>query len=108
MTEGKSQELVVHHELEGVTPEMIDWWWDNIDTTERYAMWHPGSHLSFEWEAVEGEGEAWVVGVQWHPEWLIGSSGIMLQLFSAFAEACRSVPSKMHRVGWTANNHDAP
>ena len=56
MAEGKTQELVVHHELEDVTPEMIDWWWDNIDTTERYNLWHPESHHSFEWEATEGEG----------------------------------------------------
>jgi hypothetical protein len=56
MAEGKTKELVVHHELEGVTPEMIDWWWDNIDTTERYGLWHPGSHLSFGWEATEGSG----------------------------------------------------
>ncbi len=56
MAEGETKELVVHHELEGVTPEMIDWWWDNIDTTERYGLWHPGSHRSFEWEATEGSG----------------------------------------------------
>jgi hypothetical protein len=47
-------DLVVHHELRGVTPEMIDWWWDNIDTTERYRMWHPESHLTFEWEGEKG------------------------------------------------------
>ena len=47
-------DLVVHHELRGVTPEMIDWWWDNIDTTERYRMWHPESHLTFVWEEEAG------------------------------------------------------
>ncbi len=47
---GKMIDLVIEHELPGVTPEMIDWWWDNIDTTERYRMWHPASHLRFEWE----------------------------------------------------------
>jgi hypothetical protein len=47
-------DLVVRHELRGVTPEMIDWWWDNIDTTERYRMWHPDSHLTFEWEEEAG------------------------------------------------------
>ena len=55
-SKGKTRDLVVHHELKGVTPEMIDWWWDNIDSTERYNMWHPESHLSFVWEATEGEG----------------------------------------------------
>jgi hypothetical protein len=43
-------ELVVDLELKGVTPEMIDWWWDHIDTTERYKLWHPRDHKSFKWE----------------------------------------------------------
>lgn len=50
--------LVVHHKLKGVTPEMVDWWWDNIDTTDRYRMWHPESHQSFVWEPVEGDEHA--------------------------------------------------
>jgi hypothetical protein len=28
---------------------MIDWWWDHIDSTERYKLWHPTDHVSFEW-----------------------------------------------------------
>jgi len=50
MSKGKTIDLVVNHELPGVTPEMIDWWWDNIDTTERYKLWHPKDHHAFEWE----------------------------------------------------------
>ena len=50
MSKGKTIDLVVDHELPGVTPEMIDWWWDNIDTTERYNLWHPKDHHDFEWE----------------------------------------------------------
>lgn len=53
---GRTLDLVVEHELPGVTPEMIDWWWDHIDDTRRYALWHPGSHISFTWE-VRKEGE---------------------------------------------------
>ena len=49
-SKGKTIDLVVEHELHGVTPEMIDWWWDNINTTERYKLWHPQDHQSFEWE----------------------------------------------------------
>ena len=49
-------DLVVHHELRGITPEMIDWWWDNIDTTERYRTWHPESHPTFDWEGEAGGG----------------------------------------------------
>ncbi|WXG39817.1 MAG: phloretin hydrolase [Candidatus Freyarchaeum deiterrae] len=51
--ESKSEtvDLVVEHKLRGVTPEMIDWWWDHIDNTERYKLWNPEDHVSFRWEA---------------------------------------------------------
>ncbi|MFX1329627.1 MAG: DAPG hydrolase family protein, partial [Promethearchaeota archaeon] len=35
-------------------PEMIDWWWDHIDNSERYRLWHPKDHKSFEWEVSPG------------------------------------------------------
>ncbi|MFX0035460.1 MAG: DAPG hydrolase family protein [Candidatus Hermodarchaeota archaeon] len=47
-------DLIVVHELSGVTPEMIDWWWDHIDNSERYRLWHPKDHKSFEWEVSPG------------------------------------------------------
>lgn len=53
---GETRDLVVYHEIRGVAPEMIDWWWDNIDTTERYRLWHPGAHLEFTWEDRAGGG----------------------------------------------------
>ena len=43
-------------------------------------------------EAVESSGAQWVVGVQWHPEWLVARSEAMLALFRAFREACQSRP----------------
>lgn len=46
----KTIDLIVEHELIGVFPEMIDWWWDHIDNSERYKLWHPKDHKSFEWE----------------------------------------------------------
>jgi DAPG hydrolase PhiG domain len=45
---GETRDLVIDHELPGVTPEMIDWWWDNINNIERYRDWHPRSHMAFE------------------------------------------------------------
>lgn len=42
-------ELMIHHELKGVTVPMIYWWFDNIDTTERYKLWDPKAHLKFKW-----------------------------------------------------------
>ena len=56
MSEGKTIDLVVDHILPGVTPEMIDWWWDNINTTERYKLWHPEDHKSFQWEISPKDG----------------------------------------------------
>jgi hypothetical protein len=48
-SEGETIDLTIDHELTDVTPEMLDWWWDNIDTTERYKSWHPKDHKSFRW-----------------------------------------------------------
>jgi hypothetical protein len=52
-SEGKTVDLIIDHELPEVTPEMLDWWWDHIDTTERYKLWHPKDHKSFKWVAAQ-------------------------------------------------------
>jgi hypothetical protein len=53
---GKTKDVVIDHELQDVTPEMITWWWDNIDTTERYKLWHPHHHMAYEWIVPPGPG----------------------------------------------------
>jgi hypothetical protein len=40
--------VVEHDELVGVTPEMIDWWWVNME--KGYPLWEPNDHKSFVWE----------------------------------------------------------
>lgn len=40
--------VVDHGELVGVTPEMIDWWWVNME--KGYPLWEPDAHKSFVWE----------------------------------------------------------
>jgi succinate dehydrogenase/fumarate reductase flavoprotein subunit len=40
--------VVDHAELVGVTPEMIDWWWVNME--KGYPLWEPNDHKSFLWE----------------------------------------------------------
>lgn len=45
----KGWQIVVTHTIPNVSPTMIDWWWDHIDTTEYYQRWHPTDHISFEW-----------------------------------------------------------
>ena len=49
LLKGKTVALVVEHELRGVTPEMIDWWWDNMDN-DTYILWHPQDHIALEWQ----------------------------------------------------------
>jgi len=46
----KTMDLVIEHELHGVTPEMLDWWWKNMVNPEYYRLWHPKDHISIEWE----------------------------------------------------------
>ena len=41
--------LVIEHELRGVTPEMLDWWWDNMDN-DSYKLWNPKDHIALEWQ----------------------------------------------------------
>jgi succinate dehydrogenase/fumarate reductase flavoprotein subunit len=40
--------VVDHGELVGVTPEMLDWWWVNME--KGYPLWEPEAHKSFVWE----------------------------------------------------------
>jgi hypothetical protein len=40
--------IVVDHEIPGVTAEMIDWWWVNME--KGYELWCPDEHKGFKWE----------------------------------------------------------
>jgi succinate dehydrogenase/fumarate reductase flavoprotein subunit len=48
MTPPPTEVTVDHDELIGVTPEMIDWWWVNME--KGYPLWEPTDHKSFVWE----------------------------------------------------------
>jgi putative glutamine amidotransferase len=41
-------------------------------------------------EAIETKDDRWVVGIQWHPEWMLKDREDMPALFQAFCDACRS------------------
>ena len=41
--------VVVDQEIKSLTPDMMNWWWDNMGNTDRYKRWHPTAHVSFEW-----------------------------------------------------------
>jgi hypothetical protein len=36
------------HKIHNVTPDMIDWWFDNME--KGYILWHPSDHKGFRWE----------------------------------------------------------
>ena len=50
MTEEKFPEgwIVVDHIVPGVTAEMLDWWWVNME--KGYELWCPDEHKGFRWE----------------------------------------------------------
>ena len=52
-SKGKTVDLVVEHEIHGVTPEMVTWWWPNMD--KAYVLWHPQDHISCVWELPPSE-----------------------------------------------------
>jgi len=40
--------MVVDHIIPGVTEEMLDWWWVNME--KGYELWCPDEHKGFKWE----------------------------------------------------------
>jgi len=47
---GRTVDVVIDHEIPGVTAEMVDWWWRNMSDPERYRLWHPKDHIWAVWE----------------------------------------------------------
>jgi hypothetical protein len=44
----EDHDTICDHRLHGVTPEMIDWWWDNME--KGYQLWCLEEHFSFKWQ----------------------------------------------------------
>ncbi len=68
-----------------------------VNSMHHQAIREPGDGLRVMAEAEDGLTEAvwhpdrrWVLGVQWHPEWLSARDPASRALFAAFAEACRT------------------
>ena len=80
LLQGKTVALVVEHELHSVTPEMIDWWWDNMDN-DTYRLWHPQDHLALEWQI---------------PPLQAGHAGAI----SMACEKISDVPAQILRIRW--------
>jgi hypothetical protein len=58
-SDGKTIDLVIEHgELKDLTLDMMQWWKHNVRDSERYRMWHPEDHVSFEWELPPAPGKS--------------------------------------------------
>ena len=104
-SKGKTIDLVVEHELHGVTPEMLDWWPDNIDTNERYKLWHPEDHQSFEWEVSPKVGHVGAI------QRIVENIGIPTMLRIRWEDPSQSpIPIEYSHalVGSTLDNDDKP
>ena len=44
-SKGETRDIVLDHELPGITEEMFEWWFQNMGQTRLYKMWHP-DHVS--------------------------------------------------------------
>lgn len=53
MIEEPGVKIVAEANLKGVSPEMLDWWWDNI-TPQTFTQLHPTQNVSFEWLVAPG------------------------------------------------------
>lgn len=62
LDDGRVQATIEHEPMRGVTPGMLRWWWENIDTTTTwngstfggppvpvYRYWHPFDHVRARW-----------------------------------------------------------
>ncbi|HEX7364548.1 MAG TPA: phloretin hydrolase [Dehalococcoidia bacterium] len=80
LLKNKTVALVMNHELQGVTPEMLDWWWDNLDNNT-YRLWHPQDHIALDWQISPAQ---------------VGHAG-------AIHMACEKIadePARMLRIRW--------
>ncbi|MDH5508888.1 MAG: gamma-glutamyl-gamma-aminobutyrate hydrolase family protein [Nitrospinota bacterium] len=75
-----------------------------VNSTHHQAIWKVGRNLTAcafssdgVAEAIEGKGPGFLLGVQWHPEQLLGKTPESAKLFKAFVAQCRNF--KKSRVG---------
>lgn len=71
---GRLQFWIKHELLQGVTPEMLVWWFNNIDGEveiegrryPRYRIWHPVDHISLTYVDRAGDGAKMGPGARLH------------------------------------------
>lgn len=94
-SKGETVDLIVEHEeLRGVTLEMFQWWGANVNNSNRYRMWCPEDHISFEWVVPPDEGRR--VGSIQHAEEKIGEFPASVLRIRGEDPNSLSIP-KLHR-----------
>jgi hypothetical protein len=116
MSKSETVDLVIDHELKGVTPEMLDWWWGHIGTTERYKLWHPKDHKSFKWEISPKKGH---VGAIHRVEEEVGGISLTLRIrwedpssvpvttTYSHVQAASSLDEKGNVISWLVHEYEA-
>lgn len=76
--------LTITQEIKGITPEMLNWWWDHIGNTERYRLWQPQDHVSFEWAKAPTQPDAhYDVGAKQKVKEYVGKIAFTLDITGA-------------------------
>ena len=76
--------LTVVQDIKGITPEMLDWWWDHIGNTERYRLWQPVDHVTFEWTVAPTQPDfKYDIGAVQKVKEYIGKSALTLNITGA-------------------------
>ena len=57
ISKSETKDLIVDHEIPGVTPEMIDAWWFIMSDTKNYKLWQPKDHFWARFEIKEENGK---------------------------------------------------
>lgn len=76
--------LSVVQEIRGIDSQMLAWWWDHIGNTERYRLWQPIDHVSFEWRVPPAQPDLlYDVGAVQRVKEYIGKSALVLDITGA-------------------------
>lgn len=76
--------LTIVQEIRGITTEMLAWWWDHIGNTERYRLWQPIDHVSFEWRTPPNSPDLhYDVGAKQRVKEYVGSVAFLLDITGA-------------------------
>jgi len=97
---GKTIDIVMEHELPGITEKMYEWWGQNMNETRLYKMWHP-DHISFE---VEKTGDPDVPFIA-HPTEKLGKYGPSTMAFRG--EPVSKFPFKPKYKNYGVGSHYA-